>query len=236
MLIRENIKKKILYPKDVSKILHSIWKAEDKIDRDKEHFWVIGVNTKKMVRYVELVSLGILNNSIVHSRETFRLAISKGIHSIIIGHNHPSDDIIPSEEDLKLTNRLCAAGKILGIEVLDHIIIADGKYYSFFERGHKMGEIIKLASAKKDKETTEIKEDDIGKSIQISNSLHNVMIDPLIKMIRDLKKKELKRGEILELKKRLKSVVLSGFLLLGVSPTALEEYYRLYIHSDRPIK
>ena len=119
----------------VATILQSILKAESPIDREKEHFWTIGLNTRNVVKYVDLTSLGTLNASLVHPREVFRLAVMKGIASIILGHNHPSGDSEPSEEDIRLTRRLVEAGKILGIEVLDHIIVANSNHLSFKAQG-----------------------------------------------------------------------------------------------------
>ena len=72
---------------------------------------------------------------LVHPREVFRTAIGKAVSSILLGHNHPSGDEAPSEEDLKITKRLVEAGKIIGIEVLDHIIIGKDSFCSFKERG-----------------------------------------------------------------------------------------------------
>ncbi len=73
---------------------------------------------------------------IIEPRETFRRAISKGVRSIIIGHNHPSGQTAPSEYDIKLTKRFAEVGKIIGIELLDHIIFCNGKeYYSFKDEG-----------------------------------------------------------------------------------------------------
>ena len=108
----------------VATLLHSILRTESPIDRDKEHFWTIGLSTRNVVKYIDLTSLGTLNASLVHPREVFRLAIMKGVANIVIGHNHPSGDSEPSEEDIRLTRRLIEAGRILGIEVLDHIIVA----------------------------------------------------------------------------------------------------------------
>ena len=122
--VRESIAKKMLNPLAVARVLRAILKIEDKIDQDKEHFWCIGLNTRNVIEYLELVSLGTLNASLVHPREIFRRAISYGVNSIILGHNHPSDDVEPSEEDIRITNRLVEAGKIIGIEVLDHVIVS----------------------------------------------------------------------------------------------------------------
>lgn len=110
-------------PKQISNILTEILKAESKIDRDKEHFWVVGLTCRNTISYIELASLGILNSTIVHPREIFRLAIMKGVNSIIVAHNHPSGNLDFSKEDLEITDILQKSGDILGIKVLDHVVI-----------------------------------------------------------------------------------------------------------------
>jgi DNA repair protein RadC len=121
-------------PGDVADHLRKILKKEDSLSREREHFWVITLSTNKKVKYVELVSLGTLDSSIVHPREVFRRAIKFGASSIILGHNHPSGSSRPSGEDLALTRQLKEVGSIVGIEVLDHIIIGDAAL-SFKEEG-----------------------------------------------------------------------------------------------------
>ena len=76
-----------------------------------------------------------MNSSIVHPREIYNLAVKKSAAAVILVHNHPSGDPTPSREDLEVTKRLVEAGKILGINVLDHIIIGEGRYLSFKEKG-----------------------------------------------------------------------------------------------------
>ena len=92
-------------------------------DKAKEHFKLIILNTRNKITAISDVSTGTLNASLVHPREVFKDAIRKSASSVILVHNHPSGDPEPSEEDLKITRRLVEAGRILGIEVLDHIII-----------------------------------------------------------------------------------------------------------------
>lgn len=122
--------------KDVSEVLFSLLNFEQEHDKEKEHFWILGLNTKNVIQYADLVSLGSLSASIVHPRETFRVAVMKATASIILGHNHPSGDTRPSQEDILLTKRLAQAGEILGIKVLDHVIIgSEGKYFSFRDNG-----------------------------------------------------------------------------------------------------
>ncbi len=117
-------------PEDVYRL------AIDVAELEKEHFVVLFLNTKSRVILRETISTGILNGSLVHPRETFRTAISRNAHSIICVHNHPSGDPTPSQEDIQITKRLVGAGKIIGIEVLDHIIIGKtGQFVSLKEQG-----------------------------------------------------------------------------------------------------
>jgi len=116
---------KILEPKAAADILRSILLLENEVDQDKEHLWVIGLNARSVVMYIELVSLGILNSTLIHPREIFRMAILKAANSILVGHNHPSDDYEASNNDIENTARLKEAGKVLGINLVDHIIIAN---------------------------------------------------------------------------------------------------------------
>ena len=135
MLVKAR-KQIITNPQAVHEVLSGVLGAESEIDRMKEHFWIIGLNTRCAIQYIDLASLGTLNASLVHAREVFRLAIFKAASSVILSHNHPSGDPEPSEDDLVLTRRLVAAGNIIGIEVLDHIIIGDHtNYCSFKEKG-----------------------------------------------------------------------------------------------------
>ena len=102
---------------------------------DREHFWSMLLNTKNRVITIDKVSIGTLNASNVHPRELFRTAIKRSAAAVILVHNHPSGDATPSKDDLAVTKRLCDAGRLIGIEVLDHIIIGDNKYISIKSEG-----------------------------------------------------------------------------------------------------
>jgi len=94
------------------------------------------LNTRNQVVKKDLdVSIGSLNASIVHPRETFKRAISHSAAAIILVHNHPSGDPTPSKEDIALTARMVEAGTLLGITVFDHLIIGDGVFVSLKEKG-----------------------------------------------------------------------------------------------------
>lgn len=101
----------------------------------KEHFVCLFLNTKNHIISQETLSMGSLNASIVHPREVFRAAIKCSSASVIFAHNHPSGDPTPSPEDVALNKRLVEAGKIIGIEVLDHLVIGDMKFVSLKEQG-----------------------------------------------------------------------------------------------------
>ena len=99
----------------------------------EEIFKTVLLNTKNEIITDIDVSHGTLNSSLVHPREVFKNAIKKSANKIILIHNHPSGNVEPSTEDINITNRLIECGKIIGIEIIDHIIIGDGIYFSFKE-------------------------------------------------------------------------------------------------------
>lgn len=103
--------------------------------KKKEYFKILLLNTKNHVISREEISVGSLSASIVHPREIFNIPLRKSASSVILFHNHPSGDPTPSQEDLEVTRRLVDAGNILGIAVRDHIIIGDGCFFSFREKG-----------------------------------------------------------------------------------------------------
>lgn len=102
---------------------------------DREHFRVIHLNTKHHVINVETVSIGSLDNCLIHPRECFKNAVRWSSAALILVHNHPSSDSKPSQEDIDITKRLVEAGNLLGIPVLDHIVIGDGVFVSLKEQG-----------------------------------------------------------------------------------------------------
>ncbi len=101
----------------------------------KEHFKTLLLDTKNRLIRIATTSIGTLDSSVVHPREVFKDAIGVSAASILVVHNHPSGDPTPSPEDRNVTLRIAEAGKILGIELLDHVIIGDGKWVSMKERG-----------------------------------------------------------------------------------------------------
>ncbi len=121
---------KITSPADAAELV-----MEDMRYLNKEHLRVIFLNTKNYVMEVKDLSIGSLASSIVHPREVYSEAIRKSCSSIIVCHNHPSGDPSESQEDINITKRLHEVGKLVGIELLDHLIIGNGSYISLKERG-----------------------------------------------------------------------------------------------------
>ncbi|HEX79223.1 MAG TPA: JAB domain-containing protein [Dehalococcoidia bacterium] len=117
-------------PEDVAGLIASRLKG-----KKKEYFLAIMLDTRSRLIKVSEISVGSLDASVVHPREVFKEAISASAASVIFAHNHPSGDPTPSEDDIKLTKRLADAGEITGIDILDHIIIGDGRYLSLKREG-----------------------------------------------------------------------------------------------------
>lgn len=107
---------------------------DELINETQEHFYALYLDSKKNLIDKKLLFVGTLNKSIVHPREIFKHAYLLSASSIIVVHNHPSGDTIPSKEDIILTKQLVEIGKINGILIIDHIIIGNN-YYSFYENG-----------------------------------------------------------------------------------------------------
>ena len=118
-------------PEDVSRLVMQEMRC-----LDRESFRTVLLNTKNQVIALETVSIGDLSSALVHPREVFKGAIKKSAKSIILVHNHPSGDPTPSKEDINITGRLIESGRILQIDILDHLIIGDNKYVSLKEAGH----------------------------------------------------------------------------------------------------
>lgn len=123
---------KIYNPKNVAELATTYI-----ADEDREVFLVMMLNTKNEVVGLHRAHVGSLNASIVHPREVMKAAILNNAASIIVSHQHPSGDTTPSREDIEVTKRLAEAGKIIGIEVLDHVIVSyTGNYFSMKEKGY----------------------------------------------------------------------------------------------------
>ena len=126
---------KILNSDDLYGIMQKILLREQKIDQNREHFWVIGLENNNRILFIELISLGTVNKTFAEPMEVFSLALQKRAVSIILCHNHPSGELKPSNEDKDITDRLIQVGIIVDLKVIDHLIISDKSYLSFKDIG-----------------------------------------------------------------------------------------------------
>jgi DNA repair protein RadC len=124
-------KPKINGPEDVYRLLYPQMR-----EIKKEIFVVICLDTKNQIISKETISMGSLNANVVHPREVFKAALLASAAHIIVAHNHPSGDPTPSREDIDITKMLVETGKIMGIDLLDHVIIGDGRHFAMKEAGY----------------------------------------------------------------------------------------------------
>ncbi|WP_051052790.1 JAB domain-containing protein [Fulvivirga imtechensis] len=122
---------KVFHSADVYTMMQQVLLRENKIRRNQEHFWVVGLNSANKILFIELVSLGAVNRVQVAPPEVFRIAIYKMAVKMILVHNHPSGVLDPSDADKDITDRMIKAGQMLNIEVIDHLIISEKAYLSF---------------------------------------------------------------------------------------------------------
>ncbi len=122
-------------PEDIYPIMRQILLRENKIGRNKEHFWVIGLANDNRILFIELVSLGSVNAAIINPSEVFQFAIQKLAVKVILVHNHPSGNLKPSVADKDITDRLIQAGRLVEREVIEHLIISPDDYFSFVGEG-----------------------------------------------------------------------------------------------------
>jgi len=131
-MIVSNKKLKVNNPEKVYNLIKALLDNEPN-GHEVEHFYSIGVNNKNVVQYIDLISLGTVNETLTHPREVFKNAIRNNCTAVIVAHNHPSGDVTPSTDDILTAERLIKAGKILGIPVHDNLIVSQYQYKSFKE-------------------------------------------------------------------------------------------------------
>ncbi len=126
---------RVLNSVDVYRVMQQILLRENKIDRSKEHFWVVCLSNSNKILLIELVSLGTMKKSLVDPTEVFSFALQKRATRLIMVHNHPGGTTAPSPDDTDITDRMYQVGLFLDLPVLDHLIITERKFYSFKDSG-----------------------------------------------------------------------------------------------------
>jgi DNA repair protein RadC len=140
-LRKEHRNKEINYGGSLYPVMQSILMRESPVRRSIEHFWVASLDNKNRLLNVELVNLGSVNRVHVKPPEVFRIPIYKAAPRVVLVHNHPSGDIgilTPNEADKNFTDHMMKAGKLLNIDVADHLVITETEYYSFKDRGYML--------------------------------------------------------------------------------------------------
>ena len=131
----KNDKRYIEGSDDVFSIMQRVLLRENKIDKEKEHFWIIGMNEAGYILYIELIALGSVKAVNIEPMNVYRVAVMKNATRVIAIHNHPSGRLVPSKADLDITDRLIQVGRILNIALVDHLIISTEAYESFRNMG-----------------------------------------------------------------------------------------------------
>ncbi len=133
LMVQEEVQRsyidRITSASDVYRILY------DYTDKDQEHFLLLTLDGASKIIEKRVIHIGTLNQSLVHPREIFKPAIIDGAAGIVIAHNHPSRTLEPSRADIQITQRLKEVAKLVGIELLDHVILTEQGFYSFSEEG-----------------------------------------------------------------------------------------------------
>lgn len=133
--LNKDQKVKVLNSDDVYSIMQQILMRENKIRRNQEHFWVIGLDNQHKILFIELIGLGRVNRVSANPPDVFRMGIYKLAVSMILVHNHPSGNLTPSQADKDFTDRLLKVGKLININVIEHLIITEESYTSFADDG-----------------------------------------------------------------------------------------------------
>ena len=121
----------LLNSQDVYSVMQQVLLRENKIRRNQEHFWVVGLNNANKILFIELISLGSVNKATVKPPEVFRMGIYKLAVKMVLVHNHPSGQMKPSDADIDLTDKLLKSGDMIEIEVIEHLVISEEDYFSF---------------------------------------------------------------------------------------------------------
>lgn len=152
--INKDDKIKVKGSNDVYPIMQKILLRQNKIRRSQEYFWVAGLDNSNNILFVELISIGASNRVHVSPPNVFRMGIYKLAVKMILVHNHPSGNLKVSDTDKILTNKLLKAGKLIEIDIVDHLIITEKKYFSFADAGlikdFEINSLLELVDKEKD--------------------------------------------------------------------------------------
>jgi DNA repair protein RadC len=133
--LRDDEKIQVKRTEDIYTVMKKVLRRQEELNLDREHFWVMGLNIHQWILYLVLVSLGTVDATLVDPMSVFSFALQKSACNIVLIHNHPSGDLIPSDKDMDVTDRMIQVGRILYTPVLDHLVISMRTYLSFLDAG-----------------------------------------------------------------------------------------------------
>ena len=133
--LKKEQKIQVLSCTDVYPIMREVLMRENRMSRNREHFWIIGLDNANTILFIELISLGTVNKTHITPSNVFSFALKKDAVKVILVHNHPSGKNDPSEADKDVTDHLIKVGQFLNVPVLDHLIISEESFYSFADSG-----------------------------------------------------------------------------------------------------
>ncbi len=178
--LTDDQKIKVTKPNEIFMIMQQILLRENKYSRNREHFWVVGLDIDNTILYIELVSIGNMETTLVDPKEVFRVGILKFARYLILVHNHPFGHLEAGDNDIKITNHLLHAARLVRLEVIDHLIINTKKFSSFGNDG-----ILNVLEQSEEFLTNDMKEEKYRKETEIEiagNLLKNgVEIDVIVK-------------------------------------------------------
>lgn len=133
--LKKEQKVKVRCSYDIYLVMRQILLRESRTDRNREHFWTISLDNRNRILNIELVSMGSVNHTLAEPMEVYSIPLQKRAVQIVLVHNHPSGETIPSENDKDRTDHLIQCGRIMHTPVIDHLIISENTYYSFKDSG-----------------------------------------------------------------------------------------------------
>ncbi len=150
---------------DIYSVMQRILMREEKADRGREHFWTISLDNANKILNIELVSMGSFRATIVEPMEVFSIPLQKRAVKLVLIHNHPSGTLTPSEADKDVTDHMIQVGRIMNVELIDHLIITESSYYSFANNGllEELSKSIKYVPAYEIKRRYEKQAEEKGK-------------------------------------------------------------------------
>jgi|GEM_PF-457884 len=160
----------INYPEQLYLLMKRVLLRKNKTDRNREHFWTIGLENNNRILYIELISMGTVNQTFSEPMDVFGNALKKRAVSVFLVHNHPSGTLYPSKGDETATDRLMQVGNIIKIPVRDHLIITPNNYFSFMENGlmKKLERSISFSPQYKVEERTR---KETAKTVELENTI-----------------------------------------------------------------